>query len=220
MMLNIENRGDVAILTLDDGKANVVSEAYSAAIHQGLDAALSDAKAIVLTGRAGRFSAGYDLNVVREGSPEAAAAMREAGARMMLRLFTHPQPVVIACSGHALAAGALILLTGDTRIGCAGDFRIGLNETAIGLALPEYGLELARARMPAAHMTTSVLQAALHTPESAIEAGYLDQVVEPDQLMAAAVEEAERLAAMAGEAYATVKQRIRKPSADKMAASI
>lgn len=92
-MLTIDNRGDVAVLTLDDGKANVVSESFSAAVHEGLDAALKDAKAVVLTGRAGRFSAGYDLNVIRDGTPEAAVAMREAGARMMLRLFTHPQPV-------------------------------------------------------------------------------------------------------------------------------
>ncbi|NKC15061.1 MAG: crotonase/enoyl-CoA hydratase family protein [Gammaproteobacteria bacterium] len=219
-MLTIETHGKVALLKIDDGKANVVSEAFSKAVNEGLDAALESAAAVVLAGRPGCFSAGFDLGVIRAGTPAQATAMRQAGARTMHRLFTHPQPVVMACSGHALAAGALILLAGDTRIGISGDFKIGLNETAIGLALPAYGLELAKARMPPYHHTKSVIQAHIHTPESAIEAGYLDEVVAPEALMDTALERAAQLAAMPAEAYATVKQRMRDAAAQAMAAAI
>ena len=156
-ILTIKTHYRVAVLKIDDGKANVVSEAFSRVLNEGLDAAERDADAVLIVGCPGRFSAGYDLSVIRDGTPEQAAAMRSAGAWTMYRLFMHPRPVVMACTGHALAAGALILLAGDTRIGVRGDFKIGLNETAIGLALPTYGVELAKARMPAGQLTQSWL---------------------------------------------------------------
>ena len=219
-MLTIEKHGRVAVLTLDDGKANVVSEAFSQAINEGLDAAERDADAVLLVGRPGRFSAGFDLNVIREGKPERAAAMRSAGARTMHRLFMHPQPVVMACTGHALAAGALILLTGDTRIGVRGDFKIGLNETAIGLALPVYGLEFAKARMSADQLTANIIQSRLHDPEGAIIAGYLDEVVDAGQLMDTALSRAAALAEISGDAYATVKRRLRGQASNIIAESL
>ncbi|MFT5174812.1 MAG: enoyl-CoA hydratase [Gammaproteobacteria bacterium] len=220
-MLTIEKHGDVAVLTIDDGKANVVSEAFSQAINDGLDSALNNAKAVVLKGRPGRFSAGFDLKVIREGRPEQASAMRQAGARTILRLFMHPQPVVIACTGHALAAGALILLSGDTRIGIRGDFKIGLNETAIGLPLPNWTLELARARMPVTQLTSNIIQAQIHDPHSAVAAGYLDQVVEPEELTSIAIEKASQLASsLDGEAYGIVKHRLRGASAALIESSL
>jgi enoyl-CoA hydratase len=219
-MLAIEMHGRVAILKIDDGKANVVSEAFSKAVNEGLDAAERDAAAVLIVGRPGRFSAGFDLGVIRDGTPEQAAAMRSAGAQTMHRLFMHPQPVVMACTGHALAAGALILLTGDTRIGVRGDFKIGLNETAIGLALPVYGLEFAKARMPADQLTANVIQARLHDPESAVKAGYLDAVVEREQLMKTALARASALAEISGDAYATVKRRLRGQASKIIAESL
>lgn len=218
-MLTIEQHQDIALLRADDGKANAVSEAFSAAVNEGLDAAERDARVVVLTGRPGRFSAGFDLNVVRAGGAPA-AAMRTAGARLLARLFMHPQPVVIACSGHALAAGALLLLTGDTRLGVRGDFKIGLNETAIGLALPDWAVSLARARLPVDALTHSVIQARVHDPDGAVEAGFLDETVEPAQLLDAALIRAGELAQIAGEAYGTIKQRVRGPAAREMLDSI
>ena len=198
-MLNTEINGDVAVLHIDDGKANVVSKAFSAALNEGLDIAARDAKAVLIAGRPGRFCAGYDLKVIRAGGDEA-ASMRRAGTELMIRLFTHPQPVVMACTGHALAAGGLILLTGDTRIGARGDFKIGLNETAIGLPLPAYALALARARIPVEALTASVLQARIHDPDSAVCAGFLDEVVAPEDLLETALARATALAGIAGEA--------------------
>ena len=219
-MLTIETHGRVAVLNIDDGKANVVSEAFSKALNKGLDTAERDADAVLIVGRPGRFSAGFDLSVIRDGAPEQAAAMRSAGAWTMHRLFVHPQPVVMACTGHALAAGALILLTGDTRIGVRGDFKIGLYETAIGLALPTFGLELAKARMPAGQLTANVIQARLHDPDSAVTAGYLDEVVEGDQLTETALARATALAEISGEAYGTVKRRLRGEAAKIIADSL
>ena len=134
----------IAILRLDDGKANAVNHALVDGMNSALDKAANEAKAVVLTGRPGRFSAGFDLSVLQSG-PEAGHKLVTAGARMLLKIFTHPQPVVAASTGHSIAAGGFMLLACDTRLGTEGDFKIGLNEVAIGMTLPEFGLDV-RAR--------------------------------------------------------------------------
>lgn len=218
-MLKTELSDGVALLALDDGKANAVSEAFSAAVETGLDFALAQARAVVLAGRPARFSAGYDLNVIRQGE-QASRAMREAGARMLLRLFLHPQPVVIACTGHALAAGALILLAGDTRIGTRGAFKIGLNETSIGLVLSPFAVHLARARIPVEHQTEAVIQARVYAPDDAIARGFLDEVTPADALLDTCRARATALAALDSATYAGIKRRLRDPTAQLIAASL
>lgn len=218
-MLRTELRDGVALVSLDDGKANAVSESFSAALEAGLDFALGQARAVIITGRPARFSAGYDLNVIRQG-PEAARAMREAGARMLLRLFLHPQPVVIACTGHALAAGALILLAADTRIGTHGEFKIGLNETSIGLVLSPFAVHLARARIAVEHQTEAVIQARTYTPNDAIARGFLDEVAPAEDLLETALARAVALTRLDTATYAGIKRRLREPSARHMAASL
>ncbi|MGY8959273.1 MAG: enoyl-CoA hydratase-related protein, partial [Alphaproteobacteria bacterium] len=124
--------------------------------------------------------------VIRGDDLEKKAAMRNAGVEALLRLYLHPQPLVIACTGHAMAAGALLLLTGDHRIGADGDFKIGLNEVAIGLTLPIFGLELARDRLDPRALDAAVLGATIYDPTGAAAAGYLDQVQAPDAVLAEA----------------------------------
>jgi enoyl-CoA hydratase len=214
-----EQGGDVAILHFDDGKANVVGHDLIASMNEGLDRAEKDAKAVVIVGRAGRFSAGFDLEEFKKG-PEAGTALVSSGAKMLLRMFTHPQPLVGACSGHAIAAGAFMLLSCDTRIGTAGDFKIGLNETAIGMTLPVFGLELATARLSRRHLTAATIQARLFDPEAAVDAGFLDQVVDAENLLERSVEVATQLAQYPQKAYAANKLAVREASITRIQESL
>src|SRR5713101_2236105 len=125
----------VAVIEMDDGKVNAISHS----VIEALDRAEREAKAIVLSGRAGRFSGGFDLGVMRGGAEQARALVGK-GAELALRLYGFSLPVVIACTGHAIAMGAVLLLSGDTRLGAEGDFKIGLNEVSIGLALPPFAM--------------------------------------------------------------------------------
>jgi len=118
-------------------------------------------------------------------------------------------PLVIACTGHALAGGALVVLTGDVRIAAAGAFRIGLNEVAIGLPVPVLAMELARDRLSKRALTRATLLAHVHTPDEALAAGFLDEVVAPDQLMPRALAEAARLSALGSLPFRASKQRLR-----------
>lgn len=210
---------DVAVIRLDDGKANAVSQDFIANMHAALDEAEKDAKAVLLIGRPGRFSAGFDLKVMMN-DPSSAGALVNAGGAMMLRMFEHPQPIVAACTGHALAAGAMMLLSSDTRIGTAGDYKIGLNETAIGMTLPQFGIELPRARLDPRHFTSAVIQAKIHSPDEAMEAGFLDVVVAEEALETTARAAADALKTLPGANYAGNKRLIRKPAIDAIRASL
>lgn len=205
--------GAVAVIRLDDGKANAISHEVLDALHEALDRAERDARAVVIAGRDGRFSAGFHLPTMTAGTAEMRGLV-SAGAELLLRVYLLPLPVVVACTGHALAAGALVLLVGDTRVGAAGEFKIGLNEVAIGMQLPIFAVELARDRLTSSQFTPATIQARIYDPTDAVAAGYLDVVVTPDEVLPTAVAEAGRLAELRTGAYAETKARARTTTAD------
>ncbi|MEM7097239.1 MAG: crotonase/enoyl-CoA hydratase family protein [Pseudomonadota bacterium] len=209
-MLDYKLVGKVGVIGLDDGKANAVGHNFVDAMNEGLDRAEAEASGVLITGRPGLFSAGFDLKEFENG-PEATSALVNKGAHMLLRLFRHPQPVVVACAGHAVAAGAFTLLACDVRIGAEGDFKIGLNETAIGMSLPVFGIQLASARLSKRWQTQCVVQAQMLSPEEAQNAGFLDQVVAPDALIDTALSTATTLAELPTPAYAFNKRALREP---------
>ncbi|MFO1027966.1 MAG: crotonase/enoyl-CoA hydratase family protein [Acetobacteraceae bacterium] len=215
-IVNFQLRDGIATLTMDDGKANALSLRMSQAIDTALDQAeRENARAVVIRGRTGILGGGFDLNVIRSGDAAARAAMTDSGMRLLARLYLLPQPLIIACTGHAVAAGCLMLLTGDVRIGVHGAFRIGLNETGIGLSLPQAGIELARDRLLPTALTDAVLLARLYGPEDAVRVGYLERAVDAADLDAAVAEAAETLAKLDPTAFATTKRRLRQASVDR-----
>ncbi len=213
--VHYELNDTIAILRLDDGKANAVNPALIQGVNDALDKAAQEARAVVLTGRPGRFSAGFDLTVLQSG-PEAGRTLVTAGAQMLLKLFTHPQPVVAASTGHAIAAGGFMLLASDTRLGVQGDFKIGLNEVAIGMTLPEFGLMFARERLSKRHFTNAVIQARLYSPAEAVDVGFLDRVCTADTLLDEALGEARRLATLDLPSYGRTKGRARNALAEQI----
>ena len=202
----------VALVTMDDGKANGFGLDMIAALQGCLDRAAKEAGAVVLTGREGILSGGFDLKVIGGGDPQAISAMIDAGARLMMRLYGLPQPLVIAATGHAVALGAFCLLTADHRVGTEGDFRIGLNEVAIGMNLPPFGLTLANERLSKRHLARATLGATLFAPEAAKDAGFLDEVAPPGEVRERALGAARKLASLDGAAFAAVKSSLRGPS--------
>lgn len=200
--------GDTAIVDMDDGKANALSDAMIEALLAALTRAEAEAKAMVLVGRQDRFCAGFDLRVMMSG-PDQACALLRRGSDLLLRLYGASIPLVVACTGHAVAGGALVVLTGDVRIAAAGAFRIGLNEVAIGLPVPVLAMELARDRLLPTALTRATLLAHIHTPEEALAAGYVDELAAPDQVVPRALAEAARLAALGRTPFIATKQRLR-----------
>ena len=207
-LLTYSLEGDVAVLTLDDGKANALSHEMIDTLRKALDRAESEAGAVALLGRPGRFSAGFDLATMRAGA-EATRGLVTAGAELLLRLYEFPRPTVVGATGHALAAGALLLCAADTRLAARGDFKIGLNEVAIGMTLPVFGVEFARDRLSKRHFTAAVIQARLYDAEGAVEVGYADRAVDADDLKQETLAAAAALAQLPREAYAGTKRQTR-----------
>ena len=203
-----ELKDTVAVITMDDGKVDALSHEVIEMLHECLDRAEHEAAAVLLVGRDRRLSGGFDLSVMAS-SPDAARKLITAGAELMLRLYTFPRPVIVACTGHALAAGAILLLVGDARIGATGDFKIGLNEVAIQMTLPIFAMELARDRLSKRHFSHAATQAKVFDPETAKDAGFLDATVAPEKLFAAALDEARRLAALPDPAFRNTKEHER-----------
>lgn len=198
----------VAAIVMDDGKANALSSQMLASVVEALDQSVTDRAPVVLTGRAGRFSGGFDLKVLTAGGPDA-ARMLEDGFELALRLLEHPAPVVIASNGHTVAMGVFLLLSGDYRIGVDGPFRIVANEVAIGMTMPWAAIEICRQRLTPSHFNRVVNLAEAYTPAEAVAAGLLDQVVEVEDLMPTATGVAKRLAELDRPAHAATKLRSR-----------
>ena len=207
-MLDYQLDDGVAVITMDDGKANALSEAMIAKLLEALARAEGEASAVVLAGRPDRFCAGFDLRVMMSG-PEHAKALLRRGSELLMKLYGATVPLVIACTGHAVAGGALVVLTGDHRIGAAGEFRIGLNEVSIGLPVPVLAMELARDRLSERALTQATLLAQLYDPVAACDVGYLDVVVAPAEVLPRAKLEAARLSKLARPAFLGTKQRLR-----------
>ena len=216
--IEVEERDGVAVISLDDGKANVLTTAVMTELDDLLarfGSVSGPVGAILLKGRDGILTGGIDLRVLEAGGAPA-AEMRHCAGRLLLRVCKADLPVVVACTGHAVAAGAMLLLAADQRLGVAGDFKIGFNEVAAGMALPELAIELARPRLAPTHLARATLAAELFDPTAALSAGFLDAVVSAEEVAAESVAAARRLAAFDRAAYRDTKRALRQPVVDKL----
>mmetsp|Transcript_12668 Transcript_12668/g.16389 ORF Transcript_12668/g.16389 Transcript_12668/m.16389 type:complete len:270 (-) Transcript_12668:800-1609(-) len=184
-LVNYSKNGSVAVIGMDDGKMNSFSFQMMKELQDALDKVENDKEttAVVIHGNEKCFSAGFDLSVMMGKDKDAVAEMITQGCNFGLRLFEHKLPIVIGCTGHALAMGAITLLASDLRIGPSAGTKakIGLNEIAINVSPPIFMTEMARAKMSPQMLNKNILHALVHSPEKAMgEAGFLDELVDED----------------------------------------
>jgi enoyl-CoA hydratase len=210
-LVSYECSDGVGTIRMDDGKVNAMSMAMMREVNAALDQAVADKAVVVLTGRTGVFSAGFDLAVFKQGA-EPLREMLRAGAELNLRILSFPTPLIAACSGHAIAMGSFLLMSADVRIGADGPFRIGMNEVAIGLTLPYFAVEIARQRLSPSYFNRAANLAEMYAPNEAIAPGFLDRVVPPGQLLDNAQQSAAALRKLDMAAHAGTKLRVRGPA--------
>jgi enoyl-CoA hydratase len=218
-MIDYQLDGGVAAVTMDDGKVNVLSLAMLTGINAALDRAEEDGAVVLLSGRPDVFSAGFDLATLRAGGPEGLAMVR-AGFELAARLLAFPTPVVIACTGHAIAMGVFLLLSGDYRVGADGPYKITANEVAIGLTFPTAAVEICRQRLTPAHFVRAVVLADVFSPAEAVTAGFLDRAVDAGELHETVRAVAAQLTALDMAAHAATKRRVRHDALDRVRAGI
>jgi enoyl-CoA hydratase len=191
-----------------------------AAIGEAFDRAEADDAAIVLTGRPGVFSAGFDLATIAAGGPET-AAMVIGGFRLAERVLAYPRPVVVACTGHAIAMGTFLMFAGDYRIGPdAGSYKWIANEVAIGLTMPRAAIEMLRLRLTPAACDRAVILSYQFGPADALASGYLDMLVPLDDVVDTAISVARAARSLDARAHAASKLRTRAPALAALAQAI
>lgn len=198
--------GGIARIVLDDGKANALSAERLGEIGRRLDAAEQAGAVVVLSGREGIFSAGFDLRTFKRGI-DATVEMLQAGADLILRILAFPHPILTVCTGHAYPMGAFLMMAADVRFAAAGPWKIGMNEVAIGLTLPRFAVELARHRLSAPGFAR-VQAGAMYDPDEALRLGFIDRIIAADQLADAIAAEAARLRALDMPSFTATKARI------------
>ena len=211
--------GGVATITMDDGKANALSVAMLTALHGAFEQAEADGAVVVFAGRDGRFSGGFDLATLQGGGGDGITMLR-LGFELAGRMLAFPKPVVVACTGHAVAMGSFLLVSADYRIGTAGPFKITANEVAIGLTMPYAAIELCRYRLNPMYLHRALALAEVFTPEGAVDAGFLDRVVPEGETVDAALEVARAYTAFDAKAHAATKSRLREELLPRLRAAI
>lgn len=211
MLVSYEKSAGVATVSMDDGKVNVMSTAMLSELTAAFERAEKDGVIVILTSALpGIFSAGFDTKILARKDPQEVFDMVRLGAELAARVLAFPHPVVAACPGHAYPMGAFLLLASDMRIGADGPYRIGLNEVAIGIPVPTFGLELARHRLLPAYLQRTALTGEMFAPSEAMTAGFLDRVVAAENLRETADAIAAVLRKIDFPSHASTKERLRR----------
>lgn len=218
--MKYESVANTVTLTFDDGKANVVGPSFLDDINAGLDRAQEEgAVAVILRGREGMFSGGFDLKEFEKGAEEGLTMVRR-GFELLVRLYSFPLPLVAACTGHGIAMGAFIIMACDWRIGSRGDFKMSLPETRMGMDLPPILIALTSSRITPRHRDRVALLSEVYNPDQALDAGFIDEVVEAEDLESRSREVAEQLAGLPSRQFANNKVSIRAATLDVMKSSL
>lgn len=213
-VIRVERSGEVAVLRMDDGKANAMNHEFFAALDRGMSEA-RDAGALVVTGAGKFFSGGLDLPFLAPLARPRIEEIYEALHGAMMRLFSFPAPVVAAVNGHAIAGGCILALQADARVMAQGNFKFGLNEAQLGLAMPAFVVETLRGRLAPGVFERTILEGPLYSPEQARAAGLVDELAVAPDLEKRAMERAFELASVPREAFAESKRLIRAVAAER-----
>ena len=216
-MFEVTQQGEIAILRMAHGKVNTIDLEFCQGLIQRIDEVKgSSSKALVLTGEGSIFSAGLDLvRVLAEGA-DYLKRLAPGLSKVFDTLFFYPKPVVVAVNGHAIAGGCVLACAADHRIMARGIGRIGLPELLVGVPLPTIALEIMRFVTNPQQLQRLLYEGRTYLPEDAVGLGLADELVEPPELLAKAVERAERLAAISPRTFEHTKRQIRQPVQERV----
>jgi enoyl-CoA hydratase len=199
----------IAVIRMDDGKVNALGPTMQQALNDAIDRADQDnAGALVITGNDRVFSGGFDLKILTSGEVQPAIDMLRGGFELAYRLLSYPKPVVMACTGHAIAMGAFLLSSGDHRV-AAHAYNIQANEVAIGMTIPYAALEIMKLRLTRSAYQQAAGLAKTFFGETALAAGFIDEIVFPELVVERAEEAAREFAGLHQHAHAATKLRAR-----------
>jgi enoyl-CoA hydratase len=218
MRWTISEVNGVALVLMQSNKINKQNDEFFADLHTAFDVVERDlpARPVVLTGQGSVFSAGLDFEYTfpifaRQDEAEIGAWYRRF-SDAILRVFHYPYPTVAAVNGHAIAGGLILALCCDYRIAARGELRCGLNEVPVGIPMPSLYTELVRFRCGSPVTTDAILTGKLYECDDALRAGFYQEVVPAEELIARARAHAELIPGACMGAYAHSKKMLQAPT--------
>lgn len=199
----------VAVIALDDGKANALGSQMWAELNAALDSAEKDDAIVIITGRDGMMSGGFDLKEMGDG-PQDALELTSKGSKFARRIMSHPRPVIMAAPGHTIAMGAFLALACDYSMIKAGSYKVGLNETLIGMTMHNFGIEMGRYHLAKNYFNRCVINGEIFDPKGAMHAGFFDRVVPEEQWPMAIPMAGQMFGQLNAKAFRETKLRSRK----------
>ena len=188
-MIEIHEHGPIAEIRLQRPPVNAMNMAFlEAVIDAHKKTVRNKSQAIVISGKEGLFSAGLDVPELLQQSRNAMTVFWDRFFTMNMTLLRSPVPVIAAITGHAPAGGAVLAIHCDYRVAARGDFRMGLNEVQVGLAVPLPVLRVLETVVGSRTAARLAMTGELLGMEQALQAGLVDELVEPDQVIARAIE--------------------------------
>jgi enoyl-CoA hydratase len=215
-VIEVTERDGVVLLRLAHGKANAMSMELCEALTARF-AAISSARAVVLTGTGHIFSAGVDLKRLVEGDAAYVRKFLPALSTMLATVFSHPAPVVAAINGHAIAGGCVLACAADRRLMVRDAGRIGVTELLVGVPFPPVAMEIMRCATAPQLFADAIFSGATFTPLEAAERGWVHDIIEEEHaLLGRALEAANGLAALPPKVFALSKRQTREPALERM----
>lgn len=187
MLMRIEHQ-DILELRLDHPPANALDPELVHALREALESAPHHgARALVLSGAEGMFSAGLDVPALLKLEHSAMSEFWREFIELLRAIALSPLPIAAAITGHSPAGGAVLAIFCDTRIAAQGDFKIGLNEVRVGLPVPAV-IHAALKRLVGVRQAERLcLHGLLISPDEALRIGLVDQVLPAEQVIPAAL---------------------------------
>ena len=216
----LSKENDISIIKLDDGKANAFSYDMLSQVNELLKKVPRDSGALVITGREGLFSGGFDLKTLATGDMEKITKMVQLGYRLLLELFSFDRPIVAAVSGHSIALGLFVTCSADYRIAIDGKYVCQANEVRNNMDIPTQIMEIIKARVNKKYFYPAVYHSDAYSVQDSIEVGYIDEVVSEDQFMKRVMEKAKELATLPHPFYANTKKTAQDDVRQKIADAI
>mgnify|MGYP003952329307 CR=1 FL=1 len=197
---------DISIIKLDDGKANAFSYDMLTQVNELLAKVPRDSGALVITGRDGLFSGGFDLKTLAAGDMEKITKMVQLGYRLLLELYSFDRPIIAAVSGHSIALGLFVTCSADYRIAIDGKYICQANEVRNNMDIPTQIMEILKARVNKNYFYPAVFHSDAYSVQDSIEVGFIDEVVPQTEFMDRVMEKAKELATLPHPFYANTKK--------------
>lgn len=183
-LIESRDHGAIRELKLARAPVNALNPDLCRALHEAVGKGLADgASGLILCGGPKTFSAGLDVPHLLSLSDR--GALKDAWEHFFTAaraLAESPVPVVAAIAGHAPAGGCVLALCCDYRIMARGPFRIGLNESQVGLTVPE-GIQHLLRRVVGPHRAERLLVAGeMVDAERALAIGLVDELADIDHV--------------------------------------